>query len=242
MLQNLNLSCALSETTNIAIEKNSTSTARPPIRVPRLDFARTVTDNRTEAAAFFQFSEARSASWARAKCRSRHGPLLDPWADLNGEPQYTGQRHSPPGNGPAHQREARRWGSADQPLDLGLLSLSLSRFPCAVLPPRRRHSDLAAAVSPPQGSLPPPSSTEAESCGPEFYLAPHSLVVGNPSSNVVAALREEPAQGRRREAPAGGVLAEGRGHRRQAHPNQVSDSSHEILLVPPCFDRLSSCC
>jgi hypothetical protein len=126
MLQNLNLSCALSETTNIAIEKNSTSTARPPIRVPRLDFARTVTDNRTEAAAFFQFSEARSASWARAKCRSRHGPLLDPWADLNGEPQYTGQRHSPPGNGPAHQREARRWGSADQPLDLGLLSLSLS--------------------------------------------------------------------------------------------------------------------
>jgi hypothetical protein len=142
MLQNLNLSCALSETTNIAIEKNSTSTARPPIRVPRLDFARTVTDNRTEAAAFFQFSEARSASWARAKCRSRHGPLLDPWADLNGEPQYTGQRHSPPGNGPAHQREARRWGSADQPLDLGLLSLSLSlSFPLccstAAAPPQR---------------------------------------------------------------------------------------------------------
>jgi hypothetical protein len=106
--------------------------------------------------------------------------------------------------------------------------------------PHLSYGDLAAAVSPPEASPPPPASTEGESCGAEFYLT-HSLVVGNPNSNVVAALREEPAQGRRLEAPAGGVLLEGRGHRRQAHPNQVSDRSHEILLGFPCSDRLSSC-
>lgn len=42
------------------------------------------------------------------------------------------------------------------------------------------------------------------------------------AAQVVAAVREESAQGRRREAAAGGVLAEGRGDRRQSHPNQVS--------------------
>jgi hypothetical protein len=158
-------------------------------------------------------------------------------------------------HGPETQPARQRPGSSKRSTQVGACgsatrprwpprALSLSRFPCPALPPPQlSYADQAAAVSPPEASLPPPASTEGESCVPEFYLVPHShQVVGNPSSNVVAALREEPAQGRRREAPAGGVLAEGRGHRRQAHPSQVSDRSHEILLVSPCSDRLSSCC
>ena len=69
--------------------------------------------------------------------------------------------------------------------------------------------------------------------------------MSNPSAHVVAAVREEPAQGRRREAPAGGFLAEGRGHRRQGHPNKVSKPSDNFCCVliystrPPWFDWLS---
>ena len=72
---------------------------------------------------------------------------------------------------------------------------------------------------------------EAERSWAEIHLARRFLAVSNPSEHVVAAVREEPAQRRRREAPAGGVLAEGRGHRRQGHPNKVSKLSNELCLL-----------
>ena len=74
-----------------------------------------------------------------------------------------------------------------------------------------------------------PPSAEAEKRWAEIHLARFFLAVSNPSEHVVAAVREEPAQGRRREAPSGGVLAEGRGHRRQGHPNKVSKLSNDLL-------------
>jgi hypothetical protein len=55
------------------------------------------------------------------------------------------------------------------------------------------------------------SATEPHSCFDRSFKRRGAdtrcfLVVSNPSAHVV---REEPPQGRRREAPAGGVLAEG---------------------------------
>jgi hypothetical protein len=63
----------------------------------------------------------------------------------------------------------------------------------------------------------------------EIHLSCRFLAVSNASVHVVAAVREKPAQGRRREAAAGCVLAEGRGHRRQGHPNKVSKLSNLLL-------------